>query len=136
MQLLDKPRRRPSINITSLIDVLFLLLTFFLVTTSFIEQSALKVELPSMQHSEQTEREKRFVLNLSADGRMNYNGRETDTEALRRELGEAVVEINASGGLVLRADRSLDYGDVVTVLDLIRGAGIKRFAIATVSPGE
>lgn len=136
MQLLDKPRRRPSINITSLIDVLFLLLTFFLVTTSFIEQSALKVELPSMQHSEQTEREKRFVLNVSTDGKMNYNGRETDAEALRRELGEAAEEINTSGGLVLRADRSLDYGDVVTVLDLIRGAGIKRFAIAAVAPGE
>ena len=74
MRFSDKPKRRPTINITSLIDVLFLLLTFFLVTTTFIEQAALKVELPSMQNADRVQQEKRFILNVSKDGQMVYNG--------------------------------------------------------------
>ena len=136
MRLLDKPRRRASVNMTSLIDVLFLLLTFFLVTTTFIEQSALKVELPSMRHPDKVRHEKRFVLSVVAGGRMSYNGRELERQALEVELSEAAGEINAAGGLVLRADRSLPYGDIVGVLDLIRGSGVKRFVIATVESGE
>ncbi len=135
MQLLQRPRRRPSINITSLIDVLFLLLTFFLVTTTFIEQSALKVELPSMQHSDRVQQEKLFVLNVASDGEMSYNGEGTTREVLQVRLGEAAEEINASGGLVLRADRVLPYGEVMGILDLIKGVGIKRFVIATVEKG-
>ncbi len=135
MQLLQRPRRRPSINITSLIDVLFLLLTFFLVTTTFIEQSALKVELPSMKHSDRVQQEKLFVLNVASDGEMSYNGEGATREVLRVRLREAAEEINASGGLVLRADRVLPYGEVMGILDLIKGAGIQRFVIATVEKG-
>ena len=101
MRLVQTSRRRPSINITSLIDVLFLLLTFFLVTTTFIEQSALKVELPSMQHSERVRRERLFILNVTADGQMNYNGEGMDWEALQARLKGAAKDINAGGGLIL-----------------------------------
>ena len=136
MRLLEKPRRRPSINITSLIDVLFLLLTFFLVSTSFIEQSALKVELPSMQHADRVRQEKTFVLDVSADGEMRYNGEGMARDILQGRLQASVEEINSGGGLVLRADRSLPYGEVMGILDVIRGAGIKRFVIATAEAGE
>ena len=136
MQFRDKPRRKPTINITSLIDVLFLLLTFFLVTTTFIEQSALKVELPSMQNSDRVQQEKRFILNVSQDGRMVYNGEEIDTESLKGKLADSASDVDASGGLILRADQGLPYGDVMSVLDLIKGSGVKRFVIATDEQGS
>ncbi len=136
MRLVHTSRRRPSINITSLIDVLFLLLTFFLVTTTFIEQSALKVELPSMQHTEQVRRERVFILNVTADGQMNYNGEGVDREVLQARLKGSAKDINAAGGLILRADRVLPYGEVMGILDLIKGAGIQRFVIATAEKGE
>ncbi len=134
MRLLVSPRRRPAINITSLIDVLFLLLTFFLVTTTFVEQSALKVELPTMQHSERDEQERRFVLDVAADGELNYRGAHVTGEILRKGLVEDTEAINLEGGLVLRADQALPHGEVIAILDLIRGAGIQRFVIATVDP--
>ena len=136
MQFADRPRKRPTINITSLIDVLFLLLTFFLVTTSFIEQSALKVELPSMQNSETVQQERRFILDMGSKGEMSYDGVGVDRNSLVERLTGSVEEINAGGGLVLRADETIPHGEVMTVLDLIKGVGVRRFVIATVQPGE
>ena len=135
MQLYQTRRRRPYINITSLIDVLFLLLTFFLVTTSFIEQSALKVELPSMENADRVRQPKRFVLDVAPDGQIHYDGEPVEHVALADRLKVASNEINGAGGLVLRADRNLPHGEVMGVLDIIRGAGIKRFVIATVASG-
>jgi biopolymer transport protein ExbD len=136
MQFLDRPRRRPTINITSLIDVLFLLLTFFLVTTSFIDQSALKIELPSMENSEKVQQERRFILGMGSNGEMSYDGVGVDKNSLVERLKGSVEEINAGGGLVLRADERISHGDVMTILDLIKGAGVRRFVIATVQPAE
>ena len=136
MQFVDRPRRRPTINITSLIDVLFLLLTFFLVTTSFIEQSALKIELPSMQNSDMVQQERRFILDMGSNGEMIYDGVGVDKTSLVERLKDAIEEINSGGGLVLRADETIAHGDVMTILDLIKGAGVRRFVIATVQPGK
>ena len=131
MRFKDNPPRKPQINITSLIDVLFLLLTFFLVTTTFIEQSALKVELPSMQNADRVQTEKRFILNVSKDGHLVFNGESMDSRALEALLSSSSSDVDASGGLILRADQGLPYGEVMGILDLIKGAGVKRFVIAT-----
>ena len=131
MQIQETGRRRPSINITPLIDVLFLLLTFFLVTTTFIEQSALKVELPKMSHADKVQQERRFILEVAPDGRMRYDGEPMDQETLRARLLGAADEINAGGGVMLRADQLVSHGEVVAILDLIKEAGVRRFVIAT-----
>jgi biopolymer transport protein ExbD len=136
MRLQTAPPRRPTVNVTSLIDVLFLLLTFFLVTTQFVDQSALKIELPGMSHSEETQHVKRFILNVSADGQMTLDGKRIDMASLRETLKAQASDVDASGGLILRADRQLPYGEVMGILDLVRGAGIRRIANATVEPGE
>ena len=131
MRLQMPLKRRPAINVTSLIDVLFLLLTFFLVTTQFIDQSALKVELPAMAHAEKTHHAKRYILNISADGQMALDGQIVDQPTLRELLKQHVTDIDESGGLILRADRQLPYGDVMSILDLVRGVGIRRITNAT-----
>jgi biopolymer transport protein ExbD len=130
------PRRKPSINITSLIDVMFLLLTFFLVTTTFIEQSALKIELPSMQNADRVQQEKRYTLSVGAGGSLVFNGEAMSSDALKVRLSAAASDVDASGGLLLRADRGLSYGQVMGVLDLIKGAGVHRFAIGTVEAAK
>jgi len=136
MRLQDAPKRRPAVNMTSLIDVLFLLLTFFLVTTQFMDQSALKVELPAMSHADRVQQVRRFVLNIDAEGAMRLDGESVSADVLQGRLKEAGGEIDASGGLVMRADRRLPYGDVMRILDLIRGAGIRRIANATAEPTQ
>ena len=135
MRFKDRPRRKPTINLTSLIDVLFLLLTFFLVTTTFIEQSALKVELPSMQNADRVQQEKRFILNVSSDGQMVYNGEVVGADDLKALLAQSSRDVDASGGLILRADQGLPYGDVMGIMDLIKGSGVRRFVMATEEQG-
>ena len=136
MRLQMPLKRRPAINVTSLIDVLFLLLTFFLVTTQFIDQSALKVELPAMAHAEKTQPARRYILNLSADGQMALDGQIVDQSTLRELLKQHVADVDKSGGLILRADRQLPYGNVMSILDLIRGVGIRRITNATAEPDK
>ncbi len=136
MRLQMPLKRRPAINVTSLIDVLFLLLTFFLVTTQFIDQSALKVELPAMAHAEKTQQARRYILNLSADGQMALDGQIVDQSTLRELLKQHAADVDKSGGLILRADRQLSYGNVMSILDLIRGVGIRRITNATAEPDK
>ena len=136
MRFQDTTRRRPSVNMTSLIDVLFLLLTFFLITTQFIDQSALKVELPEMAHADRVQQVRQFVLSVGADGTMTLDGEPIGADALKERLSNSLSEIDAAGGLVMRADRTLAYGEVMRILDLVRGAGVRRIsnAAADVSP--
>jgi biopolymer transport protein ExbD len=131
VQIQETGRRRPSINVTPLIDVLFLLLTFFLVTTTFIEQSALKVELPKMSHADKVQQERRYILEVASDGRMRYDGEPMDRATLRARLLGSADEINSGGGVMLRADQLVSHGEVVAVLDLMKEAGVRRFVIAT-----
>lgn len=130
MRIVEAPRRRPVVNVTSLIDVMFLLLTFFLVTTRFIDQAALKVELPSMAHADRVQHERRFVLNVASNGAMTLDEERVELPALGEKLSALATEIDAGGGLVLRADRGLSYGEVMRILDVVRGAGIKRISNA------
>ena len=134
MQLQTQPPRRPAINVTSLIDVLFLLLTFFIVTTQFVDQAAMKVELPKMKHAEQTQQNRKFVLDINADGVMRLDDMTVEETDLSGKLKELAGEIDKTGGLVLRADLKLSHGQVMKLYDLIKGAGITRIAIATAKP--
>ena len=72
MQFNEKPKRRVIINITSLIDVLFLLLIFFMVTSTFLEQPGMKLELPSAKSAEISQVEK-LVLYIGPGGEIIFN---------------------------------------------------------------
>ena len=69
MQFRTKRFIKPVINIAPVVDVLFLLLIFFMVTSTFVEQPNIKLELPSTRHSEATKIE-RMVLTISRDGQL------------------------------------------------------------------
>jgi len=131
VQLQTGGKPKPTINVTSLIDVLFLLLTFFIVTTRFVEQSALKVELPETRNAERVQQMQPFVLNIAADGAITFQDKTITENDLQSELSRVSEEIESSGGLVLRADLNLSHGQVMKLYDQIRGAGVKRVAVAT-----
>lgn len=131
MELQGGAKRKPTINVTSLIDVLFLLLTFFIVTTRFVEQSALKVELPETRNAERVQQMQPFVLNIASDGAITFQDKAITENDLQAELARVSDEVEGAGGLVLRADLNLSHGQVMRLYDLIRGAGVKRVAVAT-----
>jgi biopolymer transport protein ExbD len=129
MNISDKPKRKVQINITSLIDVLFILLIFFLVTSTFLEQPGMKLELPKAK-SANVEKVENMVVYIDADHQIFLNDKPVAIDRLENQLKEAIAE-NEDPTLVLRADKSVPHGLVVTTMDLAKQVGFKRLVVAT-----
>lgn len=134
MELRPAKKRRPVINLTSLIDVLFLLLIFFMVTTTFISQPAIQLELPEAEHA-QTVRQSPTVVYVDRLGAVFLNDEPIEPalleEALKRRLAGA-----ADRTVFLKADARVSHGQVVRILDIVRAAGAKRVSFSTEMPRE
>jgi biopolymer transport protein ExbD len=130
MQFRLKQYIKPVINITPLVDVLFLLLIFFMVTSSFVEQPNIKLELPSTRHSEVSKIEN-TVLTIARDGQLFLQDRPVDKETLEKELRRVVLD-TGDEVLVLKADKFVSYGVVVDIMDAVKGAGFKKIVAPTI----
>ncbi|MCH7783602.1 biopolymer transporter ExbD [candidate division KSB1 bacterium] len=129
MRLHNRKRRKILINITSLIDVLFLLLIFFMVSSTFIEQPGMDLQLPEAETS--TLREiKDLVLQIQPDGVMFLNSRQVNWENLKAFLDEEFQQ-NTEAALILQADKEVKHGNVVRVMDIAQQVGITKLIIAT-----
>ena len=129
MQFSENKRKKVLINITSLIDVLFLLLIFFMVSSTFIEQPGMKLELPESK-SATTERIKERVLEITVDGTILVNKEPTSLDNLQQKLKQYLPKLSDKS-LVLKADKSIPHGTVVKVMDIARLAGFEKLIIAT-----
>jgi biopolymer transport protein ExbD len=134
MQFRSKPPRRVAINITSLIDVIFMLLMFFVVTSSFLEKPGIKLELPSAKSSE-TVRIEKYILYVSADGSFSLNNENVKDDELQAKIAAALPSM-ADGALTLYADKQAQHGSVVRAMDAARLAGVKKLVIATTDAGK
>ncbi|MFQ5956536.1 MAG: ExbD/TolR family protein [Candidatus Brocadiales bacterium] len=123
-----------SINITSLVDILFLLLIFFVVTSTFIEHPNIKLDLPSASHAEASKFEG-LTLTITGEGRLFLGTQPIGISELEAVL-RSKVAATGDAVLVLRADREVPYGVVVAVMDVARGAGLKRITALTISDEE
>lgn len=116
----------PGPNIAPLLDVVLLLLIFFVVTSSFAERE-IALELPEAGATERAA-ERALVVNVRADGRVVVDDEETTLEQLETRLARTAEE---EGSLEIRADAATAHGDVVAVLDRARRAGVLSVGIAT-----
>jgi len=129
MQFREKKKKRITINITSLIDVLFLLLIFFLVSSTFVEQPGMKIDLPKTAKQESF-RVEGYTLYIAKDGSMFLNDEKITIDALPEALG-GIKKNLGDKGLVLKADQLSTYGIVVEVMDIIKQSDIKKIVVAT-----
>ncbi len=129
MRFSEKKKRKVVINITSLIDVLFLLLIFFMVSSTFVEQPGMKLELPESKSST-TERIKDLVLEITSDGNLILNDTPIPLDKLENQLKELLPRLEEKS-LVLKADKSIPHGTVVKVMDIARLSGLEKIVIAT-----
>ncbi len=129
MQFKEKQRRKVLINITSLIDVLFLLLIFFMVSSTFLEQPGIKLELPHAQSAVVVE-QKDYTLFVDEDGAMFLNDQQVTTDNLEQKLKEALPKMK-EGALILKADQDVAHGAVVKVMDIAKNSGVKKLVIGT-----
>lgn len=129
MQFRDKSPRKAVINITSLIDVLFLLLIFFIVTSRFIEQPAMKLILPetSMQEISII---KGYTLFITSDGTLFLNEEKINFSVLLERLKKIAPQIEEKG-LIVKADETVNYGIVIKAMDIAKKSGINKLIVAT-----
>lgn len=137
MRLQDDEREEPEINLTSLIDVVFLLLIFFMISTTFDRQALLRLTLPEATTSEADAIPAFIEVTVTDDGRIFIDDElltENTQAAIRAVLKERRGQ-NADIPLVVRADENAAHGLVVTVLDSAAAEGLDRVGIATVTSG-
>ncbi len=138
MNLATRPKGEPEVNLTSLIDVVFLLLIFFMVSTSFVKESRLTITLPEAQSVAPAAQAERLEVAITAAGTFLVNGRELVNNSpltLRRAL------LEVSGGdtglpVTIVADADARHQSVVTVMDVAGRMGFVKIDIATVSGGD
>lgn len=126
---IERRRSKPVINITSLIDVMFILLIFLMVTTTFRKHVGIDVSLPSAEHASQQEVPSHEIV-VTKEGHFFLGDRPVDAEELRSALGD-LLKAQPDASLVLRADEQADFGAVVRAIDIARAIGGSRLVIPT-----
>ena len=140
MKLSLRPRAEPEVNMTSLIGVVFLLLIFFMVSTSFVKQSQISIRLPEADGTALVEEARQQLdIMITEQGRFFVNGRELDNnrpETIRNAL-QIVSGGDTSLPLTIIADANARYQAVVTAMDVAGKLGFVKITIATVNdPAE
>jgi biopolymer transport protein ExbD len=116
-----------GINVTPLVDIVLVLLIIFMVTATYIVRAAIEVELPRAAHGGETTGTVLAVV-LTRDGQVYLDGvRRSEPELVAR--ARDAVRSDAETRAVISADRSALHGAVVHVIDLVKDAGVTRFAI-------
>lgn len=135
MKLSVRPRMQPEVNLTSLIDVVLLLLIFFMVSTSFVKQSQIELRLPEAEQAEIIDDSPdRIDIMITETGTFFVNGREllnTRPETLRNALQKESAGDHELP-LTISADANAKHQFVVTAMDVAGRLGFTKINIATV----
>lgn len=129
----DSAGDEPEINLVPLIDVILVLIIFFVITTTFDARSTLQLQLPSATADTTTTEAAVLSVLINAEGRYFVGDREvlrTDLDALKQVLREVGGE-DRSRPVLLRADARTPHQAVVTALDALGQLGYRRISIAT-----
>jgi biopolymer transport protein ExbD len=129
---------RPEVQISPLIDVIFLLLIFYAVTTQFVTDERLKLDLPEAKTAEaagRTEEQRPPEVKVAADGTVFIDDQVVPQEELEARMRE-LVERAPDKQIILKGDRGADYGVVVLVLDTARSVGATGVQMSADKPPE
>jgi biopolymer transport protein ExbD len=130
-----KRRRSPLIlELTPLIDVVFLLLLFFMVSTTFVQEpAALEVDLPQSNSTALVPAGSDTEILLGADGRVVIGGKVTDIAALKEEL-RRIAQEDPNTQVVVRGDKTVAYQQLIDIMSLAQEEGLTQFSLATSRP--
>lgn len=135
MKLSMRPKPEPDVNLTSLIDVVLLLLIFFMVSTSFVKESQISIRLPQADNSATVEEPlERVDIMITEQGTYLVNGRElinNRPETIRNAL-QKISGGNSNLPLTISADANARHQHVVTAMDVAGRLGFVQISIATV----
>ena len=129
----DRAHDEPEINLIPLIDVILVLIIFFVITTTFDARSTLQLQLPNAQGEPVADQTQSLSVLINAEGRYFVGDQEvlrTDIDALKQALAAAGGEDRARP-VMLRADARTPHQAVVTALDALGQLGFRKISIAT-----
>ena len=118
-----------GINITPMLDIVFIMLIFFIVTTSFVKEIAIDVSRPSSEPQEEQKISEVIAVRITATGDIVIGGRVIDIRAVRASI-EGQLAARPGAGVVVIANRSSDAGLLVRVIDQARMAGAGKVSLA------
>jgi len=136
VKLLNIQSRRPEIQMSPLIDVIFLLLIFYAVTTQFVTDQRLKLVLPNAKTAEEVgmaREERPPVVKIARDGSIWIDDIEVSEENLEARMTE-LIKSRPEQTVILKGDEGADYGVVVHVLDIARSVGAKSIQMSADKP--
>ena len=118
------------LEFVSMTDIVFLLLIFFMVSTTFVDFTRrLDIQLPETTSSEVVQEVQQYMIEMDAQGGLRLDGQPVSVQELPRRLTQGGAPTQPRS-VIIRADKRLPYGKVVTVLGVVRQAHIRDIAVA------
>lgn len=124
-----------ELNLTPMIDAVFLLLIFFMTTTVFVKATQLKIELPDSVHYDQLKAEKKLNLRISSEGQLEINGQLVAMGQLTSWLEREKVRTGSST-LIITADAGAAHGYIIDAMESATMAGVGQIDIETEEPSN
>jgi len=134
MNFRNQREESPDINLTPLIDVVFLLLIFFMVSTTFNKESEIQIDLPEASGDKPIKQE--FVVEISIDGLGRYfvNDRrlvDNKLNTLKLAIRQTIGTRKKQPHVIINSDKDTPYQHVVTAMDAVRQLGLNKFSLTT-----
>ena len=130
MQFKERRREDPRPELTSLVDIMFILIIFLTVTTTFATSGGINVNLPEASSQRQMDENKKLYVVINRDGGAFLDGAPVNDAALAARL-RALAAADPTALVIIEADKTVPHGRVVAVMDMAQVAGLQRLAIAT-----
>ena len=120
-------------NLTPLIDIVFLLLVFFMLTAHFVKDESIAIELPQAESAVARDEEAALEVLLDKEGRIHLGGNLVEPDSLEQQL-RAQLQGREKKWVTLKGDKGADLGGAVTILDAARRAGAAAVDVVTERP--
>ena len=121
-------QEEPEINITPMLDIVFIMLIFFIVTTTFVRETGVTVEKPEASTAESRPRGN-ILIGVDSDNQVWMNGSQIELSDVRTQVQRARAE-NPEGSVILISDKGARTGTLVDVMDQVQAGGVARMAIS------
>ncbi len=118
-----------EVNLTPMLDVVFIMLIFFIVTASFVKESGIDVTRPDASQQQQETKKRSILISITSSNEVWIQKRRVDVRAVRANIERLLAE-NPESGVVIQAAESAENGTFVRVLDQARMAGAANVSIA------
>jgi len=129
MEFERKKYNHSHMDIAPLVDVVFLLLLFFMLTSHLMQEPAIKIKLPESKTAEAKDERVKTIL-ITKDGEIYFMDKRVDLNKLQMAIKEGVKDIQIDF-LRIKADRDADVGTLISVIDEVRLGGVRNYSIVT-----